>query len=164
MKKCSIEGCVKPSQKRGWCDVHYYRWRVNGDPMISKKAANGSGYTQGGYRGFQVNGKRTFEHVSIAELALGKKLPSGAVVHHVNENRLDNRNENLVICQDRAYHNLIHARMRALDATGDANKRPCRYCKQYDDLKNLKVYPRANTTSYWHPQCNRNAAKEKYHK
>lgn len=41
------------------------------------------------------------EHILIAEKALGKHLPDKAEVHHVNEIKTDNRNENLVICQDR---------------------------------------------------------------
>lgn len=53
------------------------------------------------------------EHVLVAEAALGKHLPEGAQVHHVNEDRSDNRNRNLVVCQDQSYHQLLHARMRS---------------------------------------------------
>lgn len=28
---CSVQGCEKPSRKRGWCVAHYYRWRAHGD-------------------------------------------------------------------------------------------------------------------------------------
>ncbi len=48
------------------------------------------------------------EHILIAEKVLGKLLPDAAIVHHVNEDVSDNRKENLVICEDRAYHNLLH--------------------------------------------------------
>lgn len=54
-----------------------------------------------------------FGHILVAEAALGKPLPPRAVVHHVNERRQDNWPTNLVICQDRAYHLLLHNRMRA---------------------------------------------------
>lgn len=30
---CSIEGCGKPRRMRGWCSMHYYRWRAHGDPL-----------------------------------------------------------------------------------------------------------------------------------
>lgn len=51
-------------------------------------------------------------HVVIAERIFGKPLPTSAVVHHANGDRLDNRPENLVICQDQKYHMLLHRRMR----------------------------------------------------
>jgi len=32
MKTCSIEGCVKKHYARGWCGMHYQRWRLLGAP------------------------------------------------------------------------------------------------------------------------------------
>lgn len=61
------------------------------------------------------------EHLLIAERAYGKCLPRQAVVHHVNQNPGDNRHQNLVICEDRGYHALLHARQRVVDAGGDPN-------------------------------------------
>ena len=84
------------------------------------------------------------EHILVVEKALGKYLPNGAVPHHVNGKKNDNRNSNLVLCQDLAYHNLIEQRTRAYKACGNAHWLRCPFCKQWDDPKNLYVYKGKN--------------------
>lgn len=79
------------------------------------------------------------EHILIAERALGKPLPPGAEVHHVNGRKDDNRPTNLVLCDSRAYHRLLHVRQRSLEACGNPNWRKCSYCKQYDDPTNMRI-------------------------
>lgn len=32
-RTCSIEGCERPHNARGWCTTHYERWRRHGDPL-----------------------------------------------------------------------------------------------------------------------------------
>lgn len=71
-------------------------------------------------------------YLAIARKALGKRLPYGVVVHHVDGNNQNNVNSNLVICPNRAYHNMLHARERALDTCGHADWLKCQFCKQYD--------------------------------
>lgn len=74
--------------------------------------------------------RRTRPHVLLVEKMLGRRLPSNAVVHHINRNRKDNRNSNLVVCQDQAYHMIIHQRMRVLGAAGNPNTdKICSRCR-----------------------------------
>lgn len=34
--QCSIPDCDKPVSSRGWCEMHYCRWRAHGDPLKRK--------------------------------------------------------------------------------------------------------------------------------
>jgi hypothetical protein len=127
--------------------------KTHGDPTKTIMRARGEGTIhRSGYLAFgDKNGKLKFAHVSIAEKALGKPINLPVQVHHVNGDRLDNRNENLVICPDNTYHALLHQRTRALDVTGNANAtiQKCEYCGQWDDVKNLHISSR----SCRHPEC-----------
>jgi len=62
---------------------------------------------------------RVYEHVVVAEKALGKYLPEGAQVHHVDGDRHNNSPSNLVICQDQKYHHLLHHRAEVIKAGGN---------------------------------------------
>lgn len=104
-----------------------------------------------GYHQVTRNGKTVLAHVEIAERALGRRLPPGACVHHVNENKLDNRPTNLVICPSDAYHKLIHLRTRALAACGNADFRRCYFCKTYDDPQVMRLY--ASNGAAYHDTC-----------
>ena len=35
---CSVPGCERPHQARGWCMTHYGRWMRQGDPAVSLNA------------------------------------------------------------------------------------------------------------------------------
>src|SRR5439155_2061847 len=94
------------------------------------------------------------EHVRIAETVLGKTLPSGAEVHHVNEDGLDNRHENLVICENRHYHRLLHVRQRIVDAGGDPNTDAwCTHCGQVKPR--CQFYRLSRTANGLMPICKR---------
>lgn len=97
------------------------------------------------------------EHIIKAQKALGKPLPPNARIHHVDENKLNNANNNLVICEDQAYHLLLHKRTKALKACGHADWVYCKICKQYDHPSNVVTFER-----HYHKSCNNRAASIKY--
>lgn len=104
---------------------------------------------------------RVLTHVLIAEKALGKSLPPGSEVHHADGNKKNNSPSNLVVCPDRAYHKLLHARLRAWKACGNPNWRKCRYCKQYSALEALVKHP--TQEQYYHRLCRRAKDREMYY-
>jgi hypothetical protein len=91
------------------------------------------------------------EHIAVVERALGRPLPKGAVIHHVNGDRTDNRPQNLVVCPDQAYHLLLHKRQRAFDACGHADWRKCTYCGEYDDPS--RMYLSRTGSQAHHREC-----------
>lgn len=99
-----------------------------------KRFSKGNGYVC-----VSIKHKHVLEHVAIAVRALGRPLPHGAEVHHINENRSDNRPQNLVICESREYHHGLHRRARAVRSGHPAHWRRCQYCKQFDDPANLYI-------------------------
>lgn len=103
-----------------------------------------------GYIRVRGEGNRKLQHRLNAEKVLGRELKNREVVHHINGNRLDNRNENLLICTD-SYHRLIHAREKALSDCGKPDWRKCRYCHTYDAPERL-TYIKSNQVSY-HRKC-----------
>jgi len=90
-----------------------------------------------GYWVVSVGQRRVLAHIFLAEKALGRALPPGVQVHHVDENPANNAPSNLVICPDAAYHKLLHQRQRAFDASGHYGWRKCQHCGQYDAPENL---------------------------
>lgn len=93
------------------------------------------------------------EHIVIAEAALGRFLPAGVEVHHVDENRRNNARSNLVICENHQYHRMLHARARVARAGGDPNtQKICAACGVVKQFEAFSLQAR-NRTSGRQPVC-----------
>lgn len=112
--KCNNTSCVKKAEVKGLCGACYQR-QHNYGRLEYERAPPGEGVRADGYVIITVDGHQISEHVYVAEKALGRKLPKGAQVHHIDENKANNIGTNLVICPSQAYHMLIHKRMRDLN-------------------------------------------------
>lgn len=150
---CSIKKCGRIVLARNYCTRHYKKWRKYGKATAGKtNAPPGSGTIDSdGYRKITVNGKVRFEHIVVAERALGRRLPCGVQIHHWNENKADSRGLNLVICPSAAYHKLLHKRARAYDACGHADWIKCNICKKWDSPENVTQTQGSN----FHLSCSR---------
>jgi hypothetical protein len=115
-KLCTIQGCLNSSVAKGLCQMHYARNFRHGstDSLIPNYGSHRVVHKQG-YIRIWNGSSYEMEHVLLAEKALGRKLPPGAIVHHMNGNESDNHTPfNLVICPDQAYHLLLHRRANEL--------------------------------------------------
>ena len=88
----------------------------------------------------------------MAERVLGRTLSLENEVHHVNKVKHENKTNNLVICEDRAYHFLLHKRQRAVEAGFPATWMKCAFCKHYDAPGNL-ILCKSGPQRQWHRAC-----------
>ena len=112
--KCSVEGCDDWEYARGWCSKHWQRMRMYGRLyLITQEKGTARTPNAAGYIEIRRDGRKQYEHIYLAEKALGHKMPKGAVIHHMNEDKQDNFTPfNLIICPSQSYHQLLHQRMK----------------------------------------------------
>lgn len=105
-------------------------------------------FNKDGYHYITVNGIRKSAHIYVAEKVLNRPFKNNECVHHIDENKLNNKNSNLLICT-KNYHNMLHKRMRAIKASGNPNWIKCVHCGKHDDPKNMYI----NKNNRWHSDC-----------
>jgi hypothetical protein len=103
----------------------------------------------------RVGDRRVHQHRLVAERAVGHPLPSTVQVHHVDEDKSNFTNSNLVICQDKTYHQLLHVRARVVRAGGDPNTQ--RVCGKCERVKPVEAFARRSARpggrSPWCKEC-----------
>lgn len=129
-------GCGGVTQIAGWTSTK--RGNVAGQPqryVLGHSSRRGKRDPMKTPYGKVGNGSRHAKswpdrvHQVRAERALGRPLPKGAQVHHLDGSTSDDAP--LVICPDQKYHSLLHARARVIQAGGNPNtERVCSGCKR----------------------------------
>lgn len=118
--QCSAPGCnAVTSSLSGLCTPHYKaKWYLDSVGRTEKIVRTSLGrwiHKINGYVMVKERGYLEYEHRLLAEKALGKPLPEGAVVHHMGAPDDNHGFFKLVICPDQDYHLLLHRRMAACE-------------------------------------------------
>ena len=88
--------------------MHYMRQRRHGDPAIHfKRGPKPKPVTKKGYRYVWLDGRCREVHRVKIEKKLGRKLSRSEHVHHRNENRGDNSDDNLQL-MSASEHSKLH--------------------------------------------------------
>jgi len=112
----------------------YYIYQKQTRPKGEKSWAwrNGEQKQHGYIKIYQENhprGKYVFEHILVMEKHLGRYLKKGEVIHHINENKSDNRLENLMLFPNAGSHTAYHFKIRRNKKILLTEKRGWKICK-----------------------------------
>lgn len=100
----------------------------------------------------------------LVERLVGRPLPESSVVHHVDGDRTNNEPGNLVVCPDQAYHMLLHARQRVIDAGGNPNtQKVCSACKEVLDKAAFSFSVSWDGRSHCCKECSASRRRGKYY-
>lgn len=109
---CSIDGCAKPVKARGWCAMHYWRWKKHGSTDAVRPYRTGRRIMDNGYVGVWAPGHPLAgmngyapEH-RLVMFELGHDI-AGKHVHHLDHDKTNNAPENLVVLSV-SEHSALH--------------------------------------------------------
>ncbi len=118
--------CKELANKYGCDQVWIWKWLKKNNVQLRKlgehkrlKESIKNGYkmipVDDEYPKRYTNGGRMYyEHIIKVEKRLGRFLAGNEVVHHINLNRLDNNDSNLIECSSKKEHAKIHNQLNFL--------------------------------------------------
>jgi hypothetical protein len=92
---------------------------------------------------------------SKVKKVLNTSLYPKMIIHHLDGDFTNNENSNLVVCEDRSYHMLLHQKKDAKYGRKVERKRfsiqQCYLCNKFDKKKDMMNYK--DTSFYFHLKC-----------
>ena len=108
--ECGNEFCVKKSSGKKLCSLRCAVLSRSGSK--SKRWKGGRSISKKRYVRINLGkGIRMFEHRLVGEKMLGRKLKSTEAIHHIDGDKLNNKESNLYICSSNADHQRAHRSM-----------------------------------------------------
>lgn len=105
-----------------------------------------------GHPNAKVNGQ-IFEHVFVMTEMLGRALTDLEVVHHVDEDKMNNSPKNLQLFATQAEHLSHHKCLRAMQECGNPDYRKCPFCGHYDNPEEMVKQRAGGSETYLHKAC-----------
>lgn len=83
-------------------------------------------------------GREISESRFVVEQVIGKKLDRKHIVHHIDGNSENNKNDNLIVLENRREHAIVHAKMRIVEAGGNPSTQA--FCSRCGKIKSKEMF------------------------